>query len=62
MSTKPKRWHERVADMPRLTAEQIEAVKDIVSYHLQSLIFDHPRVDDAAYGIQQDIDDLKAKP
>ncbi len=53
-----KRWNDTLAAMPRLTPAQAAAIKDIVDYHLTSLVSDHPPVDDAHYQIQEDIDEI----
>ncbi len=59
---KPPRWRDMVAAMPRLTAEQVTAIHDILDYHLARLVYDNPPVDEAHYLIQQDIDSMKATP
>ena len=59
MSNQPKRWSDFLAAMPRLTEEQIAAVKEVVDRHLGWLAIDYPKVDDAHYQIQTDLDALK---
>ena len=59
MAEKPKRWHDVVATFPRLTAEQIAAVKAMVHYHLALVSLDIPAADDAHFMIQQDLDAMK---
>lgn len=62
MTTKPKRWSDMVAAMPKLTEEQSKAVLDIVDYHLSGLVSDHPPVDDAHWEIQRDVKVLVEAP
>ncbi len=58
LNVKPKRWNVVVAEMPALTKEQTEAVKKIVDYHLCHLVSDFPKVDEAHYEIQRDLDGM----
>ncbi len=59
---RPKRWAERVAEMPKLSNDQIEAINDVLDHHLHMLSSDHPPVDEAHYLIQQDLSAMKEKP
>lgn len=54
-----KTWAEELRGMPKLTAEQLAAVKRITDYHLAGLVFDHPAVDEEHFLIQRDLDALK---
>jgi hypothetical protein len=47
-----------LAKMPRLTAEQCEAVKDLLDYHISALVQDYPRLDDALYDVQRELETL----
>jgi hypothetical protein len=59
MSTK---WNAYLATLPRLGPAEVAAVKEIVERHLAWLSSDYPRVDEAHYQIQQDLDVLTDKP
>ena len=52
------KWRDHLALMPRLTENQATAIKDIVDRHLADMSFDYPKVDDAHFEIQRDIDAL----
>jgi hypothetical protein len=51
-----------VADMPKLTPAQAEAVKQVVDYALCHLSSDYPKVDEAHWEIQRDVDRMTVKP
>jgi len=53
-----KKWKDILAEMPRLTKEQVKAVSKIVEYHMDGLVYDYPRVDEATWLVYRDIDRL----
>ena len=60
MNGKSMKWRDELKTLPRLSFEQIEAVKRVIDHHMSHLAFDFPAHDDAQWMVQRDLDSLSA--